>query len=209
MRAKSLKLHHRAKGISLVVTLLMIVVVGALAAAGARLAMSGERGARADRDRELAFQGAQAAIDDGTRDVMGLAGSTRGSDFCPSGMLGQPSSGCTATGADRGKCAPTALEDQRAPSWLTVDWDAAGVPIGTFTGGAYYPTQGGVKSWLPGKTPVYVIETVRDFQEDVTTGFGDGGGMARTVNYMITGVGYSSNTNSKVVLQQIVRKVKC
>lgn len=191
---------------SLVFTMLMIIVVASLAGAAARFALSGERSGRADRDRELALQAAETALADGERDVMNLPGTGRGSDFCKAGNIGFPAAGCASTTSDRGKCATAAAGT--APSWLTVDWATSGVPVGTFTGGSFYPTQGSAKSWLPASTPVYVIERVDDRLQDTVEGFADKGA-ARNFLYQITAVGYASRSDVKVVLQSTVRKASC
>lgn len=199
-------LRSRQRGASLVITLLMIVVVASLSAAAARLALSGERSSRADRDRELAMQAAETALADGERDVLGLAGSTRGADFCKAGTVGFPEAGCSLTTADKGKCATAAAG--LPPSWLAVDWDTAGVPVGTYTGGAFYPTQGATKSWLPSTTPRYVIERVSDRLQDTVDGFADKG-EKRNLLYLVTSVGYATRSDVKVVLQATIRKASC
>ena len=200
-------LHRRERGISLVVTLLMIVAVAALAVTSARFALSGERSTRADRDRELALQAAETALADGQEDIYDKAGTGRGKDFCGKG-LGFPETGCLASAADRGKCAPE--QAGQTPPWLAVDWSTQGVPVGTFTGGPFYPTQNGIKSWLPVTTPRYVIEPVSDREQDTAARFSltdtSSGRTAANSLYLITAIGYSTRPDVKVVLQAIVRK---
>jgi len=191
---------------SLVITLLMIIVVASLSAAAARLALSGERSSRADRDRELAMQAAETALADGEKDVLGATGTTRSSDFCKAGSVGFPEIGCSATAADRGKCATAAAG--QAPSWLAVDWATAGVPVGTYTGGSFYPTQGTINSFLPSTTPRYVIERVSDRLQDTVDGFADKG-EKRNLLYLVTSVGYATRSDVKVVLQATIRKASC
>ena len=193
-------------GVSLVVTMLMIVVVASLAAAGARFAISGERSGRADRDRELALQAAETALADAEKDVLGLPGATRGGDFCKAGTVGFPSSGCSTSSSDRGKCVPAAAGS--SPSWISVDWSTAGVPVGTFTGGSFYPTQGTSRSWLAVAEPRYVVERIEDRLQDTVDGFADKGEKHQFL-YLITAVGYASRSEVKVVLQSTVRKLTC
>lgn len=199
--------HRRHRGISLIVTMLMIIVVAALAGAAARFALSGERSARADRGRELALQAAETALADGQEDVYDKAGTGRGKDFCALG-LGFPETGCTATGVDRGKCAKETGKE--TPPWLSVDWSTAGVPVGTFTGGSFYPTQTTVKSWLPALTPRYIIQPVSDREQDTVSRFkttdSSAGRVTANNAYQITAIGYSTRSDAKVVLQAIVRK---
>lgn len=192
----------RQRGVSLVVTLLMVVVVASLAAASARFALSGERSNRADRDRELALQAAETALIDGQNDVLSKPGVNRGADFC--GISTFPTAGCSTSTTDQGKCSRSAAGS--IPSWLSVDWDTAGVPVGKFTGGAYYPTQGSVKSFLPATAPRYVIEPVRDDLQDTADSFARRGDKYL---FLVTAVGYATRSDVKVVLQSTVRKPPC
>ena len=189
-------------GASLVVTLLMIVVVASLAAASARFALSGERSTRADRDRELALQAAETALIDGQNDILSKPGVNRGTDFC--GISTFPTTGCSASTADRGKCSRSPAGT--IPSWLSVDWAAEGVPVGTFTGGAFYPTEVANKSWLPATAPRYVIEPMRDDLQDTADSFAKKGDRYL---FLVTAVGYATRSDVKVVLQSTVRKPPC
>lgn len=194
-------------GVSLIVTMLMIVIVASLAAASAKFALSGERSAGGDRDRELAFQSAQKALDDGERDVRGGVGTLRSSDFCPSlGIVGKPASGCASDPTNLGKCATSNAGSP--PSWLTVDWSSGAVPVGTFTGGAVYPTQKGIRSWIPSTSPRYVIEQVSDRQQDALGGFTDQGLNAAFL-FQVTAIGYGTRPETKVLLQSTIRKTQC
>lgn len=209
MLSRKNKVRHsrprRERGSSLVVTLLMIVVVASLAITAARFALSGESSSRNDRDRNLALLAAETALADGVKDVMSKKGVNRGDDFCGTASFPGADAGCIATGADRGKCGRSSAGN--APSWLTVNWGTAGVPVGTFTGGTFYPTRSADKSWLPVTDPRYVIEPTPDWGQDTIDGFKvkDGTGFM----FIVTAVGYATRADTKVVLQQIVRKPSC
>jgi type IV pilus assembly protein PilX len=193
-------------GVSMVVTLLMIVVVASLASAAARFALNSERSGRADRDRELAFQAAETALADGERDVMGSPTSTRSDDFCgKSAGLGFDEPGCSTSPQNLGKCTPA--NGGQAQSWLAVDWNASGVPVGRFTGGAFYPTQSGTASWLSVNEPRYIIERFRDFGDDEVNAFKDES--KPQFLYLVTAIGYASRSDVKVVLQSTLRKASC
>ncbi len=190
----------------MVVTLLMIVVVASLASATARFALNSERSGRADRDRELAFQAAETALADGERDVMGSPTSTRSDDFCGKGFVGFPETGCDSTAQNLGKCVPA--EAGKAQSWLAVNWSASGVPVGRFTGGAFYPTQNGTPSWLAANEPRYIVERIPDNLQDQVDRFADLG-QKRKYLYLVTAIGYASRADVKVVLQSTLRKASC
>jgi type IV pilus assembly protein PilX len=211
-------LPHQS-GVSMVVTMLMIIVVASMAAVSARFALSGERSGRGDRDREVAFQAAEAALNDAARDIVGpippaTTTSTRFASFCSSALsagTGFPSVGeppCNISADDLGKCAPKQAES--LPSWLSVDWDRDGVPIGKFTGNvAFYPT--GTTTWLPLKAPRYVIEPVPESKKDQGNSITETSVKSTQTEeikwlYQITAIGYGANPETKVVLQQTIRK---
>ena len=56
-------------GATLLVTLLMLVVVLLLGIAAAQIALQGEKSSRNDRDRQIAFQAAEAALLDAEMDI--------------------------------------------------------------------------------------------------------------------------------------------
>jgi type IV pilus assembly protein PilX len=203
----------------MVITLLMIVVVASLAAVSARFALSGERSGRGDRDREVAFQAAEAALGDAVRDIVGpippaSTTSTRFASFCPSATnagLGFPTAGeapCNTVGDDLGKCMPK--QPDALPAWMSVNWDRDGVPIGRFTGNVnYYPT--GTTSWMPHKAPRYIIEPILEGKKDELDSITETSIAASQREqikwlYQITAIGYGANPETRVVLQQIIRK---
>ena len=61
----------RQRGMALVFVLIMISIVFVIAAVSSRIVTLGERAARNDRDRQVAFQAAEAALSDAERDIMG------------------------------------------------------------------------------------------------------------------------------------------
>jgi type IV pilus assembly protein PilX len=199
-------------GASMVVTLLMIVVVSSLAAAAARFALSGERSSRGDRDRELAFQAAETALADGERDVVGgFPSAARSDDFCSTTSFGFPDvgSGCDSSTQNLGKCLPPDFKAGQPQTWLVANWTTQGVPVGRFTGGAFYPTQNGTASWLSSREPRYLIERFPDVLEDTVDSFAEKGPGKQKFLYQITAIGYATRSDVKVVLQSIVRKVSC
>ena len=67
---------RRSRGVSLIVVLLILVVVSILGVSGIQLAMMGERGTRNDRDQQIAWQAAEAALMDAEFDIEGLPASS-------------------------------------------------------------------------------------------------------------------------------------
>ena len=59
------------RGFSLIVALMMLIVIIILGVSASQMAINEERGARNDRDRQLAFQAAEAAIKDAELELYG------------------------------------------------------------------------------------------------------------------------------------------
>ena len=60
---------RRSRGASLIVIMLILVVVSILGVSGIQVAMMGERGTRNDRDQQVAWQSAEAALIDAEFDI--------------------------------------------------------------------------------------------------------------------------------------------
>ena len=63
----------RQRGFSLIVSLMMLIVIIILGVSGSQMAINEERGARNDRDRQLAFQAAEAALKDAEYEILNPA----------------------------------------------------------------------------------------------------------------------------------------
>lgn len=178
-----------ARGAALVVALLMLTVVLLLGIAAAQLAMMESQAARQDRDRQMAFQAAEAALADAQMD---LESGQRQQVFASNGKVGFEE-GCSANGDYLGLCKGSTSSDK--PVWLTVDFteDGPTVPYGKFTGRTYVHGS----SLLPALAPRYIIEAlpyIRPGQE-----------LDSTI-YRITAMGFGSKPTTKVVLQSVYRR---
>ncbi|HJV00299.1 MAG TPA: PilX N-terminal domain-containing pilus assembly protein [Burkholderiaceae bacterium] len=91
------------RGVTLLVTMLILVAVMLVGASAARMALQGEQAARAGRDRQVAFQAAEDALMDGERDVIGtaLVEAGTGGGGAP-GADGRDAGGTTGTGGTDG-----------------------------------------------------------------------------------------------------------
>lgn len=186
-------LHARQRGVTLLMALFVVLVVSLLSLASARIAFDGARAARAERDRQLAFQAAEAGLADAERDIDGGNNplSARAMMFHDDGASGFES-GC-GKGADNiGLCA---FDGAAAPAWQTVDARATAL-YGTFTG-AILPWGGP----LPLAPPRYVIERLPLVQagEDAS------GGPHGPRVFRITAFGYGAQPDTLVVLQSVYR----
>lgn len=189
----------RQHGVALVYTLFVLVVVLLLGASGAQLALQGEKAARGERDRHIAFHAAEEALLDAENDIEAEPGAAgRGARFAPDSALGFPD-GCggAADGDRAGLCLRAA--DPVAPVWQSVDLGAAGgqsVAYGQFTGAAMPTGQG----FLPARAPRYIIEAMPYHLA------GEEAGLAPALAYRVTALGFGAREADQVVLQTIYRK---
>ncbi|WP_426170884.1 pilus assembly PilX family protein [Pseudoduganella sp. R-34] len=126
-------MHEYQRGVTLPVTMLLLFAALTIGASAAQMAMLGEKAARAERDRLLAFQSAEDGLMDAERDI--------------NAGLGQPLD-VPATPAQPGSA---------APAWQTVDLAGiGGTEYGALTGAAMETGQG----VLPFRRPRYLVERV-------------------------------------------------
>lgn len=185
-------------GGALVTALFVLMALMIVGASAAYTALDAERAARAERDRHIALQAAEAALVDAERDIEGGANpaSARASLFAPRSAEGFVP-GCGRNGdANAGLCA-----DSVPPAWQTVDLTAsgraaAGAEYGAFTGATLPVGQGG----LPARLPRYLIELIP------YAGAGQDAA-ARTGNfYRITAIGFGAREHTHMVLQSYYLK---
>jgi len=187
-------------GVTLIVVLLILVVVSLLGAGGAQIALMSERGARNDRDQQIAWQAAEAGLIDAEIDMWNnTSANTRNSFFDGKTTYIFPDAGCGTTGTSQGLCAGVLTGK---PTWLTVDFTTTGNTAQT-TGfgdktGRSFPSGGA--GTQPAKAPRYVIEPV------VATPFlGDASNMEREVVYRVTVMGFGPRADIQSVLQMLYR----
>jgi type IV pilus assembly protein PilX len=196
----------REKGAALVISLVMLAVVMLLGISAADIALEGEKSSRNDRDRQIAFQAAEAGLLDAELDIEHSpdAAKSRSQLFSSHSMLGFP--GDMETGCGSGdnnmylglcKHAP----DGMLPVWQTVDFSNASVsrngavPYGRFTG----QTMQTGKGVMPAQPPRYVIEIMPYNKE------GESADQV-TYFYRITAVGFGVHDTTQVALQTFYRK---
>ncbi len=196
------------RGFALIVVMMILVVVSGLGVGATRMALMGERGARNDRDMQVAWQAAEAALMDAEFDIRGPLPSTRrtlfGAGGDPPEVASFPASGCGSSGQTLGLCA-VADEAQAPPdgkrAWLKVDFLADGknattAPYGAFTGRTYLAGSG----VQPARAPRYVIEPLLDHGQNADTSSPD-----QRYAYRITAIGFGPRTDIQAVLQMVLR----
>ena len=182
------------RGISLIMVMLILVVVSLLGIGSVQISIMSERGARNDRDQQVAWQAAEAGLIDAENDMLTATSATRRAIF--DGKTQKDFvTGCGASGDSIGLCS-LALTGKQA--WLTADFtatstNASTTPFGMFTGRIF--TAGGV-GIQPAKVPRYVIEVVPDPNGDKSD---------PTFIYRVTTMGFGPRTDIQAVLQMIYR----
>lgn len=189
------------RGFSLIVVVLMLLVIMVLGLGAAQTSLVGERSARNDRDTEVAFQAAEAALLDAESDVFGPNDSARQrlcafdnkdvTAFAP---------GCGGAGDRQGLCA--ASESGAAPAWTTADFSAKAaksVAYGTFTGQAYL--EGPQAGALSARAPRYIVEAIRSRGGWQAGQLQSAGARDATYLFRVTAIGFGMRDETQVVLQ--------
>jgi type IV pilus assembly protein PilX len=179
--------------------MMILVVVSILGVAGVQLALMSEKGARNDRDMQMAWQSAEAALQDSEFDMRGPGTSTRQGTFAnntKSEFL--PGCGSASSGNSKGLCTPSAFGKA---VWLTTDFAASNSPtaeFGDFTGRAFDAGSTGIRS---AKKPRYMIEVLDDPEA-----FGDLSIGKKKYVYRVTAMGFGPRDDIQAVMQMIFRK---
>jgi type IV pilus assembly protein PilX len=193
----------RQRGFSLITTLILLVIVSMLGISASQMVLMSERTSRFDRDSQIAFQAAEAALVDAELDIQGskdaagnyVVSGLRMDKFEPKNKV-DFSTGC-GTGALRGMCAHT--EVGQKPVWYQVDFtdesaNAKTVKFGEFTGRSFAVGATGIR---PEIAPRYIVEVIPDLTFATTTD---------AVLYRITAMGFGPRKETQVVLQVVFRK---
>ncbi|MDE2417462.1 MAG: hypothetical protein KGN32_06620 [Burkholderiales bacterium] len=192
-------LRANVRGASLLMVMMILVIVSILGVAGVQLALMSEKGARNDRDMQMAWQSAEAALQDAEFDMRGPGTSNRQATFAnntKSAFL--PGCGSTSSGNSKGLCTPTAFGKA---VWLTTDFTASNSPtaeFGDFTGRAFDAGSTGIRS---AKKPRYMIEVLDDPEA-----FGDLSIGKKKYVYRVTAMGFGPREDIQAVVQMVFRK---
>jgi type IV pilus assembly protein PilX len=197
------------RGFSLIVVLLMLLIAMVLGIGAAQVSLVGERSARNDRDAEVAFQAAEAALVDAERDVLGpnQAAAQRLCLF-NSRDVSACVAGCGGAGIHQGLC--TQAEDGAKPVWITADFAAesrTSVAYGTFTGRTYATANAGARGGaLSARAPRYIVEAVRNLGGWQSSQLQSAGARNASHLFRVTAIGYGVRDETQVVLQTSLYK---
>jgi type IV pilus assembly protein PilX len=198
---------RRQGGASLIVVLLILIVVSILGVGGAQIAMLAERGARNDRDMQVAWQAAEAALQDAEFDIHGpgtgnrnaVLGSLQNTNMFDAQCGTNVTWGTTTT---LGLCALAVSGGK--PAWQTVDFTVIGgnartVEFGHFTGRSFAANNATTPNGIePFQAPRYVIEPIPDPGER---------DLSSTSKYVfrVTAMGFGPRKDIQAVTQIIYR----
>ncbi len=191
------------QGVSLVVVLIILVIVSILGVAGMQLSMMAERGARNERDYQMAWQASEAGLIDAELDINDKAISQRAGTF---GLttdsvvnVNDFVQDCGASGDQHGLCAGVLTDAE--PAWLAVDFNTTGsgahtVKYGEFTN-RQFPAGGlGIQS---NKEPRYVVELFPDPQDR------DRSKPPSNYIFRVTSMGFGPRADIQAVTQMMYR----
>ncbi len=199
--------------------MLILVIVSMLGVASVQISMMGERGARNDRDMQLASQGAEAALVDAEIDLSGpnTAGASRTAMVLAGPTI--PGSSCMSTGTSRGFCNNQTIGSTK-PTWLTIDFtdhgsSAPSVALGTFTARDFNSAGTADGTGIqPALAPRYIVEDVTSADalssgRMVTAAYASaaraGSLAAASRLYRVTAIGFGPRSDIQTVVQTLYR----
>jgi len=166
----------------------------------AQLSLQGEKAARSERDRSVAFLAAEAALKDAEHDIDGSSDPARRAAFETGDGFEEACGAAGGSGAGLRIRAPAGA----TPVWQTVDLSGSEdggsctTVHGAYTGAAM-PTGEG---FLPFKKPRYLIERMECHQP----GDDASAGAPPRYCYRVTALGFGARPETEVVLQSVFSK---
>jgi type IV pilus assembly protein PilX len=211
MKISKLTSKNNQRGMSMLIVLGLMSVVFVVSAISVRITMLAERSARNDRDRQIAFQNAEAALGDAELDIMGPnSAANRRCVITSKETKGYfvPGCGTDSTDKTRGFCAPRAKDESSLHTDInfeeTNDANRRYVNFGEFTGRSNnikLKAAGGVSS----KVPRYIVELVT-YRPLVSANGQPAEAGPSQLAFLVTAVGYGISENTKVMLQSMYFK---
>lgn len=187
------------KGFSLITILILLVVVSILGVGATQMVLQAEKSTRYERDSQIAFQAAEAALLDAEFDIRGpnMSANQRLASFVTGSVVGFVD-GC-GVDLQRGLCTPSPASQK--PIWYGVDFqdessDAKTVKFGEFTGRTLSTGTSGIR---PEILPHYIIEVI----QDPTPG---SNAISKPTLYRVTAMGFGPRKSIQAVVQMIFRK---
>jgi type IV pilus assembly protein PilX len=194
----------RQRGIALVVSLVLLIMVLLLGVSAAQLSLQGEKAARSERDRNVAFLAAEDALKDAEHDIDDSGDPARRAAFASGDGFAEVCDAAGGSGAGVSAGLRVRMPAAATPVWQQVDLSGVEdggdctVAHGAYTG-AVMPTGEG---FLPFKKPRYVIERM----ECHHPGDDASAGAPPHYCYRVTAIGFGARPETEVVLQSVFNK---
>lgn len=206
---------------ALIIVLGMMSVVFVIATISIRLTLLSERQARNDRDRQIAFQAAEAALADAELDIMGpnADAAQRCSMNSKELVLFVDGCGTNSTDKTRGLCASNTPTDDTdfKPRFSLINFDETNdanrryVKFGEFTGRSnFFKAQ--ASGGLSIKEPRYIVEVV-PYRAYIRTKQSGSAVVPEALiapppenAFLVTSLGYGISDNTRVMLQALIFK---
>jgi type IV pilus assembly protein PilX len=210
---KSCSAMQPQNGMALVVVLGMMSVVFVVAAISVRLTLLAERSARNDRDRQIAFQAAEAALADAELDIMGPNAAANKRCAVRSKHLEGffSSTGCGFNTADgtRGLCAENPAS--QPPLYTSINFEETDDDLRRFaTFGEFTGRENNIKTagagGISSRVSRYIVEVVNHIPPVSANGKPVEASPSGEQAFLITAVGYGASDNTKVMLQAMIFK---
>jgi type IV pilus assembly protein PilX len=195
----------RQQGIALLISMMLLILVMLLGVSAAQLCLQGEKAARGERDRDVAFLAAEDALADAELDIQG---GPEGKGSPARAAAFEPDAAAFASDCAGAASAAAGLRARAAagepPVWQSVD--LSGNEDGgacTATHGAYTAaTMPNGEGFLPFKKPRYLIERMECHQ----SGDDASARAASRYCYRVTVIGFGAKPGTEVVLQSVFSK---
>lgn len=188
----------KQQGASLIIVLILMVVIAGIGISAVQISIMSERGARNDRDYQIAWQASEAALVDSEYDMRGPGTATR-KDFFITNDNSNFIPYCGTSGQNKGLCLAS---ENGIPTWLAVDFvseKSPSVEFGDFTARKFDAGSLGIK---PVRKPRYIIESILD-----TGTYGNAAyGADINYTYRVTAIGFGPREDIQAVTQMLFRK---
>jgi type IV pilus assembly protein PilX len=186
--------HSRQRGAALIIALLMLIVLLMLGIGAMHISLLSEKMSRNQRDRQIAWQAAEAALLDAEYDI-GNPASPRYLLFANPQLAAMAI--CSRNGAAPGLCRPAANAQRAVWRKMGRADDAPDIIYGRYSG-RILQTGIGV---LPAYPPHYLIELL---PPDAGQSSASKSGKGR--RYRISALGFGPDRDTQVMLQTIYRR---
>lgn len=181
---------RRQQGWTLVISVIFLFILAMLGLAAMQGATLEEKMVGNQRDRNIAFEAAEAALRDAEQDIFGSGRISGATGF---------KTGCNSDTSYLGLCLPS---DTLSPIWESLDWSDSASTVRYVTYGA----KSGASAWPNvARQPRYIIEWLPNMRGSELGIETYGSAPTSRSQYRITAIGYGLTSSTEVRLQSVYR----